>query len=194
MNIAKIGVGAFLWIIVLVLGYWLFKVVDDPVQFRAEQEIRTKATKNRLFDIKVAQEYYREVHNTYAGDFDALINTVKNEKLTIIKTIGDPDDTTVVTTYDTILIPIIDEIIDNKKFRETKDVNQLRYVPFASNKLFELAMDTIKVQRVRLPVFEAKATKEHYLDGLDAKFIKNPAIEDLSIGSLTSASGKGSWE
>ena len=194
MKSVKNGLTVFLWLVVLALVYKLYTVVNDPVQFKVALELRSKATKNRLLDIKVAQEYYRERNNTYADNFDDLINTIKNEKLTIIKTIGDPDDTTIVVTYDTILVPIIDEITTKERFKGTKDVGQLRYVPLTESKTFTLAMDTIKIQRVQLTVCEAKATKEDYLDGLDKTFIKNPAIEDLSIGSLTSASGKGSWE
>lgn len=194
MKSVKIGLTVLLWLVVFALVYKLYTVVNDPVQFKAALEIREKATQNRLLDIKVAQEYYREKNNTYAANFDDLINTIKNEKLIIIKTIGDPDDTTVVVTYDTIMVPIIDEITQKERFRATEDVNQLRYIPLTDSKKFTLAMDTIKIQRVELAVFEAKATKEDYLDGLDKSFIKNPVIEDLSIGSLTSASGKGSWE
>ncbi len=194
MKLIKIVIAVVLWTVVVGLAYWLYTEVDGPVTFRAEQKIRTKATQNRLLDIKVAQEYYKEKNNTYASNFDDLINTIKNEKLEIIKIIGDPDDTTIVTTYDTIQVPILEEIKNQEEFKGTDDINQLRYVPFSDNKTFELAMDTIKVQRVKLTVFEAKTTKEIYLEGLDEKFIKNPNIADLSIGSLTSASGKGSWE
>lgn len=194
MKLVKIGLTVVLWLVVMALVYKLYTVVNDPVQFKAALEVRSKATKDRLLDIKVAQEYYRQRNNTYAANFDDLINTIKNEKLTIIKTIGDPDDTTVVVTYDTIMIPILEEITTKERFRGTEDVNQLRYIPLTDSKQFTLAMDTIKIQRVELAVFEAKAAKADFLDGLDATFIKNPAIEDLSIGSLTSASGKGSWE
>jgi hypothetical protein len=194
MKSVKIGLTVLLWLVVLGLVYKLYTVVNDPVQFKAALEVRSTATQNRLLDIKVAQEYYREKNNTYATNFDDLINTIKNDKLTIIKTMGDEDDTTVVVTYDTILVPIIDEIISKERFRGTEDVNQLRYIPLTESKSFSLAMDTITLQRVKLAVFQAKAAKDDYLDGLDKSFIKNPAIEDLSIGSLTSASGKGSWE
>ncbi|MFT4644230.1 MAG: hypothetical protein ACI8ZX_000631 [Planctomycetota bacterium] len=194
MKSVKIGLTVLLWLVVLGLVYKLYTVVNDPVQFKVALKVRSTATQNRLLDIKVAQEYYREKNNTYATNFDDLINTVKNDKLTIIKTMGDEDDTTVVVTYDTILVPIIDEIISKERFRGTEDVNQLRYIPLTESKSFTLAMDTITLQRVKLAVFQAKATKDDYLDGLDKSFIKNPAIEDLSIGSLTSASGKGSWE
>ena len=184
---------ALLWLCAIGLAYWLYTEVNDPVTFNAQEKIRSRATKDRLLDIKVAQNYYQEKHNTYASNFDDLINTIKNEELTIIKTIGDEDDTSVVVTYDTILVPIWEEIVAKEEFKGTEDVNQLRYVPF-TKKSFELAMDTIKVQRVMLNVFEAKTTKQIYLEGLKEKFIKNPGLLDLSIGSLTSASGKGSWE
>lgn len=194
MKPINIVLSVVLWIIVIGLGYKLYTVIQDPVAFKEAKDIRSDATKNRLKDIKVAQDYYKQTHKTFANNFDDLINTIKNEELTIIKTIGDPDDTTVVTTYDTILIPILDEILERGKFRGTKDVNQLRFIPMSDNAEFSLATDTLVQQRVKLSVFEAKATKQQYLKGLDEERILNPAIEDLSIGSLESASGKGSWE
>ena len=193
MKNIKILVGAVLWIVVVVLAYMLYRTVDDPVKFKASFEERSKATKTRLQDIKVAQEYYKDAKGTYASNFNHLINTLANEKLTIIKVTGDPDDTTVTVLYDTILVPIKDEIYTEKKFKGTEKIEDLKNIPFTSHS-FELAMDTLRQERVKLPVFQAKATKEKYLDGLDKDQIANPAIKDLSIGSLTKASGKGSWQ
>lgn len=194
MKSVKLALTVVLWVFVLGMGYWLYKTIEEPVTFEKNLNIRADATKNRLLDIKVAQEYYKQINNTYASNFDDLISTIKDEKLEIIKTNGDPDDTTIVVTYDTVYIPIMEEINEKEKFRGTQDVNQLRYIPMTENLSFELAMDTIRLQRVELVVFEAKATKAKYLSGLDEKRIANPIIEDLSIGSLESASGKGSWE
>lgn len=194
MNSVKLALTVVLWVFVFGMGYWLYKTIEEPVTFEKNLNLRSEATKNRLQDIKVAQEYYKQINRTYASNFDDLISTIRDEKLRIIKTIGDPDDSTVVVTYDTIYIPIMEEITEKKRFKGTKDVNQLRYIPLTENLPFDLAMDTIKLQRVELAVFEAKATKAKYLSGLDEKRIANPVIEDLSIGSLVSASGKGSWE
>jgi len=194
MKSVNVVITVALWAVVFGLGYYLYKQVEEPVTFESNLVQRSDATKNRLLDIKVAQEYYKQQHRTYASNFDDLINTVKNEKLRIIKTIGDPDDTTAVVTYDTIYVPILQDIMDKKKFKGTKTVDELRYIPLTNNLLFEMAMDTIQQQRVELSVFEAKATKVKYLSGLDADRIANPVIQDLSIGSLENASGKGSWE
>lgn len=194
MKSVKLALTVVLWVFVLGMGYWLYKTIEEPVTFEKNLNLRAEATKNRLQDIKVAQEYYKQINRTYASNFDDLISTIKDEKLRIIKTNGDPDDTTIVVTYDTIYIPIMEEITEKKKFKGTKDLNQLRYIPMTENIPFELAMDTIRLQRVELAVFEAKAAKAKYLSGLSEKRIANPVIEDLSIGSLESASGKGSWE
>lgn len=194
MKSVNVVITVALWAVVIGLGYYLYKQVEEPVTFETNLVERADATKDRLLDIKVAQEYYKQQHRTYASNFDDLINTVKNEKLRIIKTTGDPDDSTSVVTYDTIYVPILNDIMEKKKFRGTKSVDELRYIPMTDNLVFEMAMDTIQQQRVELSVFEAKATKDKYLSGLDADRIANPAIQDLSIGSLESASGKGSWE
>ncbi len=194
MKSVNIILSVALWVIVVGMAFWLYKVIQDPVAFEEAKEIRIEATKNRLKDIKVAQEYYKQTNQTFANNFDDLISTIKTEELKIIKTNGDPDDTTIVTTYDTIYIPILDEIKEKRKFKGTEDIEQLRYIPLTENLEFSLAMDTLTQQRVKLSVFEAKATKQKYLSGLDEERILNPAIEDLSIGSLESASGKGSWE
>jgi len=194
MKFMKLGMAVLLWLVVIFMGYKLYKIVEEPVTFNKQLKIKSNATKLRLLDIKVAQEYYKELNGNYADNFDKLIDAVKNEELTIIKTNGDPDDSTQVVTYDTIHVPIIEEIEEKKKFKGTKDVNQLRYIPLTENQEFNLATSKIKVQRVELNVFEALAEKKKYLEGLQDKFVDNPSIEDLSIGSLNSASGKGSWE
>lgn len=194
MKSVNIVITVALWAVVIGLGYYLYKTIEEPVTFETNLVERSEATQNRLLDIKVAQEYYKQQHRTYASNFDDLINTVLNEKLRIIKTIGDPDDTSAVVTYDTIYVPILDDIVEKKKFKGTTDPRELRYIPNTNNLQFDLAMDTIRVQRVELSVFEAKATKDKYLFGLDEDRIANPIINDLSIGSLESASGKGSWE
>lgn len=195
MKFAKIGMTVVLWAVVLGMAYVLFTQIDGPVRFQKGVEERSAATKNRLLDIKVAQEYYKNMNSEYANNFDDLISSLENDKLTIIKTNGDPDDTTSVVTYDTLYVSPLTEIADKKKFRGTESIKDIRFVPLTNKeKQFELATDTIKLQRVQLNVFEAKATKQNYLYGLDETRIKNPEIVDLSIGSLVSASGKGSWE
>ena len=189
----KLIIGAVLWIVVMALAYWLFRTVDDPVKFKAAYEIRSKATKTRLYDIKTAQEYYRDAKGTYSGNFDELINTLENDKLMIIKEIGNLDDTTINTTFDTIYLSIKDEIINNNKFKGTDKFSDLKLIPFTTH-TFELAMDTFRQERVKLPVFEVKADKNKYLAGLDEDQIANPKIKDLILGSLTSASGKANWK
>ena len=165
MKSVNIILSVALWVIVVGMAFWLYKVIQDPVAFEEAKEIRIEATKNRLKDIKVAQEYYKQTNQTFANNFDDLISTIKTEELKIIKTNGDPDDTTIVTTYDTIYIPILDEIKEKRKFKGTEDIEQLRYIPLTENLEFSLAMDTLTQQRVKLSVFEAKATKQKYLSG-----------------------------
>lgn len=193
MKPVKLGLTVALWLVVFFMAYKLYKIVEEPVTFDKDLKSRSEQTQDRLLDIKVAQDYYKQKKGFYTNNFDELINMIQNEKLTIVKTNGDPDDTAVVVTYDTIMKPIIEEILEKKKFKGTKDLSQLKFIP-NTDIVFDLATDTIQVQRVQLSVFEAKATKDKYLSGLDKARIANPEILDLSIGSLVSASGKGSWE
>jgi hypothetical protein len=188
MKSGKVLASIVLWLAVFGMGFWLYRIIQGPVEFEKQYDERLSTTVDRLQDIKKAQGFYLLNNDQYANDFDKLINLIKFDSLMIIKTIGDPDDTSVVTTFDTLRIALIDTV----KFKGTKNIEDLKYVPFSDNELFELESDIITLQRVKVPVYQVVATRAKYLKGLDAEEVSKK--KDLILGSLTQASEQGNWE
>lgn len=188
MKAGKVIASVVLWLAVLGMGYWLYRIIKDPVEFDREFKKRYADTIERLYDIKRAQSFYLINNGEYANDFDKLINAVKFDSLMVVKTIGDPDDTTVVTTFDTLFIAFSDTI----KFKGTPRVEDLKFIPHSDGELFDLEADVITLQRVTVPVYQVTATTAKYLKGLDPEEASRK--KDLVLGSLTQASEQGSWE
>jgi hypothetical protein len=188
MKLGKVIVGAVLWFVVAGLGYWLYTIIQDPVQFEKDYVVRRSATIERMEDIRVAQSYYLKSKGKYAGSFDELIGSIKNDLITEIVVNGNADDTSIVTTYDTLKYYIKDKI----QFNRTPKPDDLRKIPFSEGEDFGMQADILTLQRVEVPVYEVLAPKEQFLKNLDQEFwgIK----EDLVMGSVIQATDRGSWE
>ena len=187
MNKSKIIVAAALWLVVAGLGFWLYKIIQDPVQFEADYNKRFKKTTERMEDVRIAQGYYLKANGEYAGSFDDLIKSIKNDLITEVIIKGNPDDTTIVTTYDTVKYYIKDDI----ELLATANLDSIRRIPFTGEE-FDLQAAILKLQRVEVPVYELIAPKQKYLKGLKQEYwgLK----EDLVMGSVYEATDKGNWE
>ena len=188
MKIGKVIVAVALWIVVVGLGFWLYKIIQDPVQFEKDYQVRHSSTIERMDDIRLAQSYFLKSQGKYAGNFDELIASMKNDLISEVVVKGNPDDTTIVTTYDTLKYYIKDKI----EFKRTPNIDDLRKIPFSEGAEFEMQADILTLQRVEVPVYEVIAPKAKYLKNLDQEYwsLKN----DLIMGSVTQATDKGNWE
>jgi hypothetical protein len=188
MKAVKLGAAVILWLAVIGMGFWLYRIIQDPVEFEIEFKRRHADTVARLNDIRRAQSLYLVNHGKYANNWDELINAVKLDSLMIIKTIGDPDDTSVVTTFDTLFIALSDTL----NFQGTRNVDNLKVIPHSDGELFDLEADVITLQRVSVPVYQVTAPRSKYLKGLNPELVATK--RDLILGSLTQASESGNWE
>lgn len=188
MKNVKLILSVVLWVAVLGMGYWLYRVIQEPIEFNAEYNKRHTATINRLNDVRNAQGFYLDVHGNYANQWDDLINSIKLDSLMVIKTFGDPDDTTIVTTFDTSFIMLRDTL----KLTGTKIIDSLKVIPFSGGELFDLESDILTQQRVKIPVYEVIALKSKYLKNLNKDLVATK--KDLVLGSLSQPSESGSWE
>lgn len=188
MKNLKLILSVVLWVAVIGMGYWLYRVIQEPIEFNKEFSKRHTATVNRLIDIREAQGFYLDVKRHYANQWDDLINTIKMDSLMVVKTFGDPDDTTIVTTFDTSFIMLRDTI----KLKGTKVLDSLKVIPFSGGQLFELETDILTQQRVKIPVYQVKAFKSQYLRYLNKDLVGTK--KDLVLGSLSQPSESGSWE
>jgi hypothetical protein len=166
-----------LGIIILFLGYKIVMAIREPIMFEKERDRRYASVIERLKDIRKAQFTYRDAKGEFADDFDKLIDFIKTEDLTIIKTIGSEDDSTVVVVRDTIVIPVIDTLFPNNY-----PVDSLRYVPFTDGAKFEIAAGKVKKGGITINVFEVSDSAP-----FDPK-------KKLKVGSMSDANFSGNWE
>ena len=178
------------------LAYYLVKIIKDPIKFDKESAIRKEVVINRLKDVRTAQLAYKDLKGNFAGNFNTLINTLKNEDFPKVKIIGNPDaaeaDTSIVVEYDTTWIPMFEHAFGEGYPKDSLDF--LRWVPYSDNKVeLEIAAGIITENRtVKLPVFEVSAPEEIVYAGLFKEKIDYD--HKFTVGSLTKATYSGNWE
>jgi len=163
---------------ILVLGFFLFKGIKDPIDFQKEKRARYDKVIERLKEIRRAQVVYKSENGHYAEDFPTLIGFLKNGSLTVIKQIGNPDDSNAVVIRDTILVPVRDSLYAVDPAR----IDSLPFVPFGDGARFKMSAGRIEKGSVMVNVFEVIDTKP--FDPGDV----------LKVGSMTEPTNAGNWE
>ncbi len=196
-NIIKV----VLLVIILVLTYLVYESIMVPVRFDKSVDQRSKAVIQNLVDIRSAEMTYKNIYGKYTASFDTLIDFLVNGEIPVVKIIPDPSDTTFTKTIrDTIgYIPVKDSLFGR---RANYDVENLKYIPFTNNELFELKAGIVEKGGVDVNVFEALSHYKVILNGLDEQMVINliaakEQIErypGLKVGSMTEASTDGNWE
>jgi hypothetical protein len=196
----KILLQVVLLIVIVVLGYFVFESIMEPVRFEKEKRTRMKVVIEKLKDIRNSQMVYKKVNGSYTDSFDSLINFIKTEELPIVKMVPDPEDTTFTKTInDTVgYINIADTLFANKPY----SIDELAIIPFSGGEKFEMHADTIERGGMKVYVFEVKAPYTAFLKGMDDQTVRNIIAKDedlerypgLKVGSLTEPSTDGNWE
>ena len=105
------------------------------------------------------------------------------------KTIHREEAKRYITLIDTLAkVSVLDSL-----FSEGYPIDSLAHVPFHAEAKFILRAGVINKSKIDEPVFEAKAKKEHFLNGLNKTLIQSSA-KDLMIGSMTAANLNGNWQ
>ncbi|MBR4267312.1 MAG: hypothetical protein IKQ46_14755 [Bacteroidales bacterium] len=205
-----------LFALILFLGYMLWDSIMEPIRFNKSADWRKELTVQKLKDIRNAQVAFKSQRGHYAGNFDTLIDFIKNGKIKIVKAIGNIPDSFYnkyprklaeekaieagIVKRDTLEVSCYDSLCANKY-----TLDSLAYVPKSNNVKFELgAVDSLLTgSGVTIPVFECKTPYEVYLQGLDRQEIINKIDEaetlgrypGLKVGSLTEYNNNaGNWE
>ena len=189
-------------IALVVLGALFFAWMDyDSVQnkleFVKQQKYRELKVVARLMDIRDAQVTYKKVHGEYAGSFDDLINHVKYDSISVVKAMGTVPDTLTelkavelgIVSRDTFKISVKDTLFGNNFA-----VDSLRYVPFSGGQEYRLQAGEIEKNKLTVKVFEAFASYDKILKGMNLSEEYVNVEEGLSVGSMTEPHIRGNWE
>jgi len=170
-------------LIIIVLAYFLFESIMKPIRFKNERESRESAIKEKLIDIRTAQEAFKSVKGYYTGSFDTLITFLKTDSLPLVFKIGSLTDEMIasgITTEreavrkglisrDTSYIPVRDSV-----FEEGYPIDQLRFVPGMEKTEFQMSAGRVMTtSMVLVNVFEAYVLNDVFLSDLDRQLVVN---------------------
>ncbi|MFW5757285.1 MAG: hypothetical protein ACOCUQ_00345 [Bacteroidota bacterium] len=187
-------------LVIVVLGYFIYESVMEPVRFKEEVKHRESVIIQRLKDIRQLQVAYRSRYNAFASELDSLIIFYKNDSLPVIRAIGTVPDTLTenqavemgIVQRDTAWVNATDSLLSKADY----PIDSLPYVPFTDGKKFEMESGKIERGLVELPVFEAKTHPQDYLKDIDRWriYYTGNIEEGIKVGSMVEASTNGNWE
>lgn len=170
-------------VIILVLAYFLIQSIMEPIRFNREKDARETAIKERLIDIRTAQEAFKSVKGYYTGSFDTLITFLKTDSLPLVFRRGALTDEMIaegitsereavkrgLISRDTSYIPVRDSI-----FYQGYPIEDLRFVPGMENTEFQMSAGRVMTtSMVMVNVFEAYVLNDVFLSDLDRQLVVN---------------------
>lgn len=189
---------------VLLMFWFSFNSINDPIKFENEYKRRSELVKERLIHIRDAQEAFKSVHKRYTGDFDTLITFIKDGELPLLRKTNNtptllrdslPERELIRRGFiviDTTYVKVMDSIFKNVY---NFNPDNLPYIPFSNpRQRFTIQADFINRGNVRVPVFEVVADKYIYMDGQKKQYIDQDKVISLQVGSLYEPIKDGNWE
>lgn len=199
----KIVTYVVLPIIIILLGYFIYASIQEPVQFEKQRKFREGVCIERLKDIRTLEVAFKSKHGKFTASLDSLIDFYNNGTITVVKQVGSMDDSVAVAQKrvyrDSIKIAVKDTLLKRDNFV----IDSLSYIPFSGGAKFEVAAVVKKVSGVDVPLFEAGALYDHLLLGLKRQLIVNLNADrgamnkfaGLKVGSIESPNNNaGNWE
>jgi len=199
-------------LIIIVLAYFLYQSVMEPIKFEKAKKLRYKVTIERLKKLRDIEDAFKAKYDRYTANKDSLVDFVKNDSLVIIKAIGMVPDSLAMKyslkkaeklalereliKRDTIRVSVKDSLL--------KDIpaDSVVYIPNRKHEFEFAAGILVTMSQTKEPVFEIKAHNDLILEGLDRQMIvnlndsrkKNDKYPGLKVGSLTELIKSGNWE
>lgn len=185
----KVIINVVLAICALALAFISVRSILDDQDFNDQVAEREAVVKARLFEVRAAEEAYKEQHGEYCGSWDALIEFVKNGRLPIVKKEGalneaqlmkglteakaaaivNSGDAAAIAANglqgfrrDTVWVSLVDSL-----YGENFVADSLRYIPFSQGDTFELIAcpNTTKSGSI-IYVMECNAPDTSFLKGM----------------------------
>ena len=205
----KVGIQAFLWLLIFFFSYQIYDSINGPINFNKVKNERYKKVINRLKDIRVSQIAHKDVKGYYANNFDSLINFIDNGIFTLIE----KRDSSYLEYDRTYRIDMLKEIIvidtlgfvsvKDSLFKINNDYKMMSKIPIEGvEENFTINADIIDKNGYNVPVFEVKVSKDIVLFDQDTDLLKeeNETISvdgvngsEIVLGSLTEVSVNGNW-
>ncbi len=187
-----------LTVVIVVLGYFIYESIMEPVRFRQETQRREAEIIQRLKDIRDVQRSHRSRYQRFTADLDSLVRFYNVDSLLLVRAIGSVPDTLTeseavrlgIVQRDTIWIAAKDSLLRQANY----PIEELPYVPYGEGERFEMEADFIERGLVRLPVFEARVRPNVYMSDLDNWRVYYTREEGLRVGSMQEAVIDGNWE
>lgn len=196
MELTKILV--FFLIVSSLFFVWLnYNSVQEKLRFISEMQKRESKVVTRLMDIRTAEVSYKKLYGSFTDNFDALIQHVKNDSMPVVKAIGSVPDTLTeakavelgIVSRDTFKISVRDTL-----FPADFPIDSLRYVPNSGNQEFVLKAGEIEKNKLMVKVFEAFASYDKILYGMNLSEEYIDLSDGLRVGSMTDPHTRGNWE
>lgn len=194
----KFGGTAIFFGLAVLLGVKSYNSLAADIEFKKVFEEREIEVREKLVNIKNLQVEYLSANKTYCGDWDTLVNYVKNDSASIVRYLVDKNDTAAVNNAlrndqpikDTTFIPV-----HVKVFGEDHGINldSLPYVPYTSKKFELQARNTKNANNRDVFFIEVKTKKKNFVDMLE--IYPENFDEDIfiQIGSLAEPTTEGNW-
>jgi hypothetical protein len=194
----KTAIQIALLIVILVLVYFVYDSIMEPVRFRQEVQTREAEIIQRLKDIREVQRSHRSRYQSFTGDLDSLVMFYNRDSLTVIRAIGHvPDSLTEseavrmgLVQRDTIWVAASDSLLRNVRY----NIEELPYVPYGQGERFQMSAGFIERGLVQLPVFEASVEPVVYMNDVDNWRVYYTREDGLKVGSMQEAVLDGNWE
>ena len=199
----KIVTYVVLPIIIILLGYFIYASIQEPVQFEKQRKFREGVCIERLKDIRTLEVAFKSKHGKFTASLDSLIDFYNNGIITVVRQVGSVGDSVAVAQKrvyrDSIKIAVKDTLLKRDNFV----IDSLLFIPFSGGAKFEVAAVVKKVSGVDVPLFEAGALYDHLLLGLKRQLIVNLNADrgtmnkfaGLKVGSIESPNNNaGNWE
>jgi len=199
-------------IAIVVLAYFLWESIQNPIRFNKEKDIRYSKTIQKLKDIRTGQLAYKTEYGNFTGSFDTLINFIANDSLSLVRAIGSIPDSLLASGWteeialkegliirDTIRVCVKDSL-----FKGNYPIHDLWRIPTTESDSFKMGIATLVTgSKVEVKVFEAKVLNDILLHDMDKQLIIN--LNDimskvnnyagLKVGDLEEPNNNaGNWE
>lgn len=84
-NTVRTAIQVVLAIVIVVLGYVLFRTIREPQEAFEREQAVTEATRARMVDIRAAMRAYEQQYDRYPSTLDSLVQAIKTDSFFVAR-------------------------------------------------------------------------------------------------------------